>query len=81
MTPLERGSRDAREVRTKSSTTFFQQKPGTYVLDKVPGIDTLPQDLRDDETGRLDAKKMGGVVSGFGSGDREGGWDYPAGAR
>jgi hypothetical protein len=44
-------------------------------LDKVPGIDTLSQDLRDDETGRLDAKKMGGVVSGFGSGDREGGWD------
>jgi hypothetical protein len=30
-------------------------------LDKVPGIDTLSQDLRDDETGRLDAKKMGAL--------------------
>ena len=32
---------------------------GSFVLDKVPGIESLGDDLRDDKTGRLDAKKVG----------------------
>jgi hypothetical protein len=30
-----------------------------FILDKVPGIESLGDDLRDDKTGRLDAKKVG----------------------
>jgi hypothetical protein len=38
-----------------------QANSGDFVLDQVADIETLGDDLRDDNTGRLDAKKVSGL--------------------
>jgi hypothetical protein len=48
-------------LRTPHHSTIREaphHSPKSFVLDQVPGIDTLGDDLRDDSTGRLDAKKI-----------------------
>lgn len=44
---------------TKDQAPRAAMAPTGFALDAVPGMDAAGDDLRDDETGRLDAKKIG----------------------